>query len=102
MLEQSKIASLTLINENSLQIIFHEIWYQEDVSQLTADVLSALKDHNILETISGADRENCRFEWQQEYFMMNFECYSQSCWIENETTPNLSLLTTIKQHLEVS
>lgn len=100
MAEQSKIASLILINENSLQINFTNNWYQEDVSQLTTDILSALTGHHILETISGADRENCRFEWQQEYFMLNFECYSQSCWIENETTPNLSFLNLIKQHLE--
>lgn len=100
MAEQSKIASLILINENSLQINFINNWYQEDVSQLTTDILSALTGHHILEKISGADRENCRFEWQQEYFMLNFECYSQSCWIENETTPNLSLLNSIKQHLE--
>ncbi len=62
MIKQRKIASSTLINENSLQINFINNWYQEDVSQLTTDILSALTGHHILETISGADRENCRFE----------------------------------------
>lgn len=94
------ISSLELIESSSLQVIFTDDWYQEDVPQLTEIILSSLEGHHTLEQISGGDRENCRFEWSQEYFILNFECYSQSCWIENETTPNVDLLNKIKTHLE--
>lgn len=100
MLPLLKISSIEMINSNSLQIIFSDHWYQEDTVQLTQNILNLLENHKVLEQISGGDRENCRFEWLQEYFMLNFEYYSQSCWIENETTPNIDLLNTIKQHLE--
>jgi len=100
MVEPRKIASLIVINENCLQVNFKEDWYQEDIPQLISYLLSVLPEHRILENISGADRENCRFEWQQEYLIINFECYSYSCWIENETAPNLAILNTIKQKLE--
>lgn len=94
------ITSSEIINENSLQLIFADDWYQEDIPQLITIILSFLKDHQILESISGADRENCRFMWRTDYFIINFECYSQSCWIENETTPDIELLNLLKQSLE--
>jgi hypothetical protein len=94
------IRSSEIINQNSLQIVFAKDWYQEDVTQLITTILSFLKDHQVLENISGADRENCRFKWRSDYFILNFECYSQSCWIENETAPDIELLTLLKQNLE--
>jgi hypothetical protein len=75
-------------------------WYQEDIPQLITNILVFLKGHDILESISGADRENCRFKWRTAYFIINFECYSQSCWIENETTSDIELLTLLKQSLD--
>lgn len=98
---QISIISSKIINQNSLQITFSDDWYQEDVPQLISNILSSLKDHHVLENISGADRENCRFQWSKGYFIANFECYSQSCWIENETTPDVQLLTLLQQSLVI-
>ena len=95
-----QLASIYTINKNSLQINFIDRWHQEDIKSLTSFILNHLKAHHVIEVISGADREYCRFEWQKDYFVLNFECYSESCWIENETTPNFTLLTSIKQCLE--
>ncbi|MEO9509432.1 MAG: DUF3630 family protein [Nonlabens ulvanivorans] len=92
--------TLTLIDDNSLQINFTDAWYQEDTPSLTAYLFEQLGNCSTLEVILGADRENCRFEWQQNYFILNFECYSQSCWIENETATDLATLNVIKQQLE--
>jgi len=78
------IASIQLGDE---QIVFHfiEFWYQEDIGSLSAKVLAYLSQVRILETIQGADRENIRFTWQMKYyFSLNFDCYSQSCWLEGE------------------
>lgn len=95
-----QLTSVHIINEDSLQINFAKNWYQEDIKSFTTFILGHLDAHHVIEVISGADREYCRFEWQQHYFVLNFECYSESCWIENETTPNFNLLTSIKQYLE--
>ena len=95
------LASISLINENSLQLVFAKNWYQEDINALTTLILNSFEDHQVIETISGADREYCRFEWQKNYFIINFECYSESCWIEHETTPNIALLNSIKQCLDL-
>jgi len=78
------IASIQLGDE---QIVFHfiEFWYQEDIGSLSVKVLAYLSQVRILETIQGADRENIRFTWQMKYyFSLNFDCYSQSCWLEGE------------------
>ncbi|XPF92995.1 DUF3630 family protein [Colwellia sp. RE-S-Sl-9] len=95
-----KISSVELVNQASLQITFVESWYQEDIPLLTSLVLNFLKDHYLIETTQGADREYTRFKWQNDYFLLNFECYSESCWIENETTPNIPLLNLIKENIE--
>jgi len=63
----------------------HRFWFQEDINKLYQDVFSLLDDIEIKEVISGADRENIRFSWQINYnFILNFDCYSQSCWLEAE------------------
>lgn len=101
MYNKAQLASVSLINENSLQVSFTENWYQEDIKALTTLIFSYLKDHQVIESISGADREYCRFEWQHNYYVINFECYSESCWIENETTVNTVSLKSIKQCLDL-
>ncbi|WP_077339755.1 DUF3630 family protein [Pseudocolwellia agarivorans] len=98
--ETLKISSVELVNQTSLQITFVAGWYQEDIPLLTSLVLSLLKDHYLIETTQGADREYTRFKWQDDYFILNFECYSESCWIENETKTNTPLLNLIKQYIE--
>ena len=96
-----RLTSISLINENSLQIVFAKNWYQEDINALTTLILNSFEDHQVIETISGADREYCRFEWHKNYFVINFECYSESCWIEHETTPNIALLKSIERCLQL-
>jgi hypothetical protein len=64
---------------------FHSFWYQEEIKFLSEQLLSSLSTIQLLETIAGADRENIRFIWQiNYYFSLNFDCYSQSCWLEGE------------------
>lgn len=50
-----QLASVSLINENSLQITFTENWYQEDIEVLTTLIFNYIKDYQIIESISGAD-----------------------------------------------
>jgi len=94
--------STELINQDSLQVRFIRPWYQEDISDLTTYVLSFISDHYITENTVGADRAYCRFEWQAQHYILNFECYSESCWIENENLPDKNSLYALKQHIDLS
>jgi len=93
------IASTEIINQNSLQITFTDDWYQEDISLLNQHILCFLKGHHIIETTLGADRQYCRFEWQDQYFVIHFEYYCQACWVENETISNVGALNSINNNL---
>jgi len=81
-----------------LALIFSNYWFQEDIEILTQLVFSSLTSINIQEKIIGADRENIRFSWQKHYFILNFDCCSQSCWLEgqdNASTGHLANLYSV-------
>lgn len=68
-------------------IVFHFacFWYQDDIESLAGKILTNSPHVRIVESIQGADRENIRFVWHEKYyFTLNFDCYSQSCWVEGE------------------
>ncbi len=67
-----------------LVLSFSKSWSQEDIGLLTELVFSGLASVNMQEKIIGADRENIRFSWQEQYFILNFDCCSQSCWLEGQ------------------
>ncbi len=73
------------LGDNCVEIYFEPVWYQEDIKSLQQVIFLSLDNVRIQEKISGADRENIRFVWQeQHYFILNFDCYSQSCWLEGQ------------------
>lgn len=85
------IKSLTY-QDDFLSILFNVEWYQEDISVLQGLILLPLTGHKIQETNIGADREDIRFIWNENYFVLNFDCYSQSCWIEAQDDSSKSYL----------
>lgn len=93
--------------DDYLVLYFCSPWEQEDLTNLTELLFSGLNSSQstvqIQERILGADRENVRFCWQSHYFILNFDCCSQSCWIEGQdlqSTENLPLLfAKIKNHV---
>lgn len=88
--------------EDHLNVIFEVEWYQDDIEALINLLLMPLNPFTIQEKIIGADRENIRFSWNNSYFVLNFDCYSQSCWIEGQDSAStkqlaeLNLAITIK------
>jgi len=89
---QQAIASMQLENSH-IAFYFACFWYQEDIEQLTESILTNLSKIQVLETIQGADRENVRFHWHEKfYFVLNFDCYSQSCWLEGEDEKSIEQL----------
>lgn len=95
--------SAVLQGDDHLDIRFNRDFDEEDFECLTQLVLAQLAQVTILEKIPGADRHNVRFRAQvaQEYgyFIVNFEVYSQSCWLEAESDGEQVLLPFICQAL---
>ena len=77
------IKSLTHQAEH-LNVIFNNSWYQDDIGLLVELLFIPITNVTMQEVIIGADRENHRFIWHESYFVLNFDCYSQSCWIEGQ------------------
>lgn len=92
------------LQKNVIDIRFQDYWYQEDIENLYNAILSHLEDASLLESTLGADRHNYRILWSNVYLIINFDCYSQSCWIEAETETeeqqNLHKLVSILQKIK--
>ncbi len=99
------IDSIQLI-ERAIVVNLKSHWFQEDICQIQ-QVLLALDDSvEIQERIIGADRETVRFVWQSKYYyLLNFDCYSQSCWFEpqDEVSQNQlqKLLKSLQQNIKL-
>ncbi|TYK66521.1 DUF3630 family protein [Colwellia echini] len=90
------IESITY-QQDHLNILFAQNWYQEDITELSKLVFLPVEPVIIKEQNFGADREDIRFNWNENYFVLNFDFYSQSCWIEGQdsaATECLNLLYT--------
>jgi len=81
-------------------IFWESYWYQEDVDGLTVILIKHLEGAEITERIIGADRINVRFSYKYRYFVLNFEYYSQSCWIEAEDGPSEAFIAKIAQNIK--
>lgn len=87
---------------DQLTLYYNNYWYQEDIEYLYLQLFSSLKKWNIQERIVGADRECFRFSWQDSYyFTLNFDYYSQSCWIEGVDDKSISQVIYLHRALEV-
>ncbi len=93
-----RLESLTY-QVDHLNVIFQQQWYQENIETLIDILFSPIMPVTIQEKIIGADRENIRFSWAGHHFVLNFEIYSQSCWIEGQDGQSTELLATL--HLAI-
>ena len=90
------LKNMTMIEEGILSIIFVELWFQEEIDMLVGIVMAKMIDSGIIEHLKGADRESIRFNWDGHLFVLNFEYYSQSCWIESESSKGKDLLAILQ------
>lgn len=68
-------------NNDQITVLFEQNWYQEEISTLKKLLLTKIPDHQIKEVIIGADRESVRFCCLNAEFTLQFDYYSQSCWL---------------------
>lgn len=86
---QQLITAIT--NDNIIDIRFKAMWYQEDIPQLATLIFAKLPNVNIIEKQLGADRETYRLNFDTNYLILNFDYYSQSCWLEPESVNDDSI-----------
>jgi hypothetical protein len=98
LINEPLIKAVNLTSENVI-IIWESYWYQDDIEELMSIFFNNLDDVSITENIKGADRSNIRFNYKTGYFVLNFESYSQSCWIEPEDELSRVFLTQIEKRI---
>ena len=81
---KSAIKSVEFNNE-SISILFHNVWSQEQISTVVPLIFNALVNVETLELQHGADCGLIRLKWNNTIFILQFDCYSQSCWIDVES-----------------
>ena len=98
-IEYLNITSTEFLEESVILFSFNNEWQQEDIKQLSKLIIAQLLGVSTIEHVQGADREMVRIWWQQGYFVLNFEYYSQSCWLEAEDENSREKLGFLYQQL---
>jgi len=75
-----------------IAINFNRDWSQEDVAQLSRELLDKLGEIKVIEHAQGADLETLHFLYLDQEFLLSFEFYGQSCWIESLNNQGLAYL----------
>lgn len=89
------LKSVELIEDNTLFFIFTKTWFQEDIVELIDIIFSRVPDQVIVEHIKGADREDVRFNWKNTHYILHFDYYSQSCWVDIESSAASSSMSAL-------
>ncbi|WP_286263520.1 DUF3630 family protein [Thalassotalea atypica] len=72
---------------------------QEDIKPMAHYLLSKIADSRLIEIVEGVDRAYFRADIQNQSFTINFEVYSQSCWLEPESPKEQAVLHHITSFL---
>jgi len=97
--QQKHLISAISNIDDQVMISFNAQWFQEDIPLLCQRVFSPLSDHEIKEKTVGADRENIRFIWEKSEFLLNFDFYSQSCWLSSVDVASQAAMPIIREKL---
>ena len=99
LINESLIKSVKLTDDHIVMIIWQSYWHQEDIDTLTSTLIKHVEGAKITENVVGADRINIRFCYKKGDFILNFENYSQSCWIEAEDESSEVFIAQIAQSI---
>lgn len=93
-----KTINIDEINSSALQLKFNVSWTLDDNQKIVEHILQAT-GATTLEVIKGADLYCVRIKYGDYEFLLNFEEYSHSCWIECVTEQDRVGLQAIKRLL---
>ena len=57
-------------------------WGQDDIRELITCIFNYIGNGQVIEHALGADLETVHFRLDNFDYLLNFEVYSQSCWLE--------------------
>jgi hypothetical protein len=98
-----KVTPLGLTSgQQSLVLKYNKLWDQDDVEAMAQAFFNQLADARIIETILGADRVCYRFDYLSQYFILQYETYTSSCWIESEDHQGHEQLSQLAQYLMIN
>ena len=72
------------LHQDYISFEFEQSFEQEDIAQLNAKLVTHFPQAQVLETYLGADRVSYRMQVHEQYWVIHYEVYSQSCWLESE------------------
>jgi hypothetical protein len=72
-------------------------WSQDDLALMVEQYFQQYPSLKKIEWSQGADLVSVRFKWHQHDFSLNFECYSQSIWVECPEHNSAVLLAKLSQ-----
>ncbi len=82
-----------LLDNSTITIRFNKPWDYEQIPELIKIIMAATDNVHVIEKTSGADRQYLRFEWCKHIYLLHFESYSQSSWIEAENELGRALIS---------
>ena len=91
-------STLDSVHQN-LYFSFEQMFEEENYLQFTQAITDKWLNTRIIEHVLGADRVNIRIEYKGLIYVLNFEFYSQSCWLESEAPAPISNLEIILSQL---
>lgn len=92
---KESVQSIRLIDD-VIAISWLTTWYQEDIEDLLTVVVSLSSNIEIVEKLMGADRESVRIICNKQFhYILHFDFYSQSCWIEGEDSYSSNNIVTL-------
>ena len=100
-LQYLKIDTISLYEQQSIMIVFNSEWIQESIDQLSGLIMKQCEQLKTLEVTTGADRAYIRFEYKGDFFTLQFECNSQSCWIEAEDETSRQTLPQLYKEFQI-
>jgi hypothetical protein len=104
MLENYAVSTLQyqLTTERVISIVGAQQWHDDDIPEITNHLLNLLENADLIERCDGADSALYRFCWQQHRWLLHFDYYSQSIWLESESalsSSNEQVLATLLNSL---
>jgi len=99
LINEPLIKRVQVLDNNVVIITWQQHWYQEEIDNLVSVIFHNVESTKIIESVIGADRHCCRFNYRTGHYVLNFEYYSQSCWIEAEDELSNVFISTIAQDI---
>lgn len=96
----SSIELLGDVDNPYIHVVFCLPWQQEDIDELSAHVISLFDDAAMIDHAQGADIETYHIRAFDTELLLNFEVYSESCWVEVVNNQDVTSIVKISEKIK--